>query len=75
MAVVELGGGEWGEGEEFWCGADEVWDAPEVLGEAFIGAGVEGSGRERWSVEQKPTVVRYQEEIGYRKGNKGSIVA
>jgi hypothetical protein len=52
-----------------------VWDAPEVLGEAFIGAGVEGSGRGRWSAEQKPTVVRYQEEISYRKGNRGSIVA
>jgi hypothetical protein len=52
-----------------------VWDAPEVLREAFIGAGVEGSGRGRWSAEQKPTVVRYQEEIGYRKGNRGSIVA
>jgi hypothetical protein len=46
-----------------------VRDAPGVLRGAFIGAGVEGSSRGRRSTEQKPTVVRYQEEAGYGRGD------
>jgi hypothetical protein len=73
MAVVELGGGEWGEGEELLWGADEVRDAPGVLREAFIGAGVEGSGRGRWSAERKLPVVRYQEETAIGRGTEGAL--
>jgi hypothetical protein len=51
---------------------DEVWDALGVLGEAFIGAGVEGSGRGRRSAERKPAVVRYQEDAGYGRGGDGT---
>jgi hypothetical protein len=61
-------GGEWGEVEELWWGADEVRDALRVLREAFIGVGVEGSGRGRRSTEWKSAVVRYQEEAGYGRG-------
>jgi hypothetical protein len=52
-----------------------VRDALGILGEAFIWAGVEGSDRGRWSAEQKPAVVHYQEETSYRKGNRGGSAA
>jgi hypothetical protein len=59
--ALGAGGGERGEGEELWWGVDEVRDALGVLGEALIGAGVEGSGRGRrrngWSRE---------DEVGHR---------
>jgi hypothetical protein len=40
-----------------------VWDAPAVLGEAFIGAGVEGRGRGRQSAEQKSAAVCYKRRL------------
>jgi hypothetical protein len=48
-----------------------VQDTSGVLREAFIGVGVEGSGRGRRSAERKPAVVRYQEEAGYGRGGDG----